>query len=835
MKNTPSWYLLGALLCFGLTGALEGATAQMDLSLTVPKLERVSAQEFGIIPPIDLQFTYDAKGKLSLASGSKVGTNTLTASASLTKGKTGFAYSVSAKGISNPLVSLVLKGSLSSNVASCTYAVGKSKVVTNVPVVVAFLAPVKATLTLNSQMDAKGKITGTGSIVSGFGNDALTGGILKGSSNKTSLTWQLKQGGQSVTFSGKLQTNKWVGSLSVGLPPEKSSFKNFQFPGLSKSSSGGGTSGIASFQGVVSETSAQGGAPNGVSDVRITLRCDLNGDGAVDASETTAAQTGADGSYTFGGKVVSGGRAVLEFAKEGYAKEMKVLSPIRTNGVIANKITLRPLSQLAMTGANASSSDGKLELKGLPSSVKSVEARVFNPVTEADHFPGEFADNQGKMLISSVFTAIEAKDSSGASVTNLGAGTTLKMQVPKDTWNTMKDLQTGNGQIDVPLYYFDDQDGQWKRANNNGWLENGSGAKLSETQLASVRDGTFSGSVYVVGTITHLSYWNCDWPVDTHACISGVVVDSQGAPVAGAVVTVKGVSYNGSTSPQVTGTDGGFCADMMRSEGAGEDINDNGVTGETQSVSVTVVSDGSFYQFGPFNSPLAQGTCDSGGCLGVGSLALTEANRLQVTLCSIAGKFVRAGANPAPVAGAVVYGWDEGLDPSAWYSYLTNGAVFYSETDQDGNFALQVPVLTGATLHASGSETISQNVERYVFGTTSVVGCPTRPVTIEGDFWSWYGLTGTDVTAGYVYAYAATITVWFQKGTDIFTATSTTSAVGQFPSQNGQTLTLDLYHYSSSPLNNGKVGTITFTGTGPTAGTWQTSGTFNLSGAWGGL
>jgi hypothetical protein len=57
-------------------------------------------------------------------------------------------------------------------------------------------------------------------------------------------------------------------------------------------------------------------------------------------------------------------------------------------------------------------------------------ARLFDPTTEAAQFPGPFADNQGNLLVSSVFSTVEATDGSGRAVTNLGAETTLCMPPP---------------------------------------------------------------------------------------------------------------------------------------------------------------------------------------------------------------------------------------------------------------------------------------------------------------------------------------------------------------------------------------------------------------------
>ena len=179
-------------------------------------------------------------------------------------------------------------------------------------------------------------------------------------------------------------------------------------------------------------------------------------------------------------------------------------------------------------------------------------------------------------LVSSVFASLQATDDSGNVIRKLGAQSILRMRVSSDSWSTLGDLRSGTGKIDVPLFSFNETTGQWERAASDGWLEDGAGSIIPESELSAIRDGSYAGSVYAVGNIDHLSYWNVDWPVESHGCVQGTIVDENGNPVSGATVRVEGVTYDGSAFPVVTGSDGSFCADVLRSEAPDEDLDGDG-------------------------------------------------------------------------------------------------------------------------------------------------------------------------------------------------------------------------------------------------------------------
>jgi len=812
--------------------ALRAAQADFEFQAAVPRVISLQSPGGQGVPPLTMSFRYDAKGKILLNSGAMAGTEPITGTATVGKLVKGVrSYTVTAKGTTLKKLSFTIKGDVGKTYATCKYSGPNGRVtLTNLPIALEVVSPVMIHFSLTSQLDARGKISGSGKIESGFGNDSTVPAVLTGSSNKTSLSWQLKQGTQRLSFAGKKGTNCFYGTLVATIPPASGSYKSFIFEGFEGKPTGGSTK----FRGSISEGATSVGLPTAASGATITVSSDLNKNGTIEPSERFTATADQDGKYSLSCAVVDGGRALVEVNQSGFATQLKVLDPVRAGAEIVNNLTLRPLSEMTVTSTGATAPDGKLELINLPAEVSEVKARVFNPATEAEQFPGEFADDRGSLLVSSVFTAIEARDSNGAEVTDLGSGSTLRLQVPKDTWSTLRDLRNGTGQIDCPLYYYDEATGQWKRSNQDGWLEDAQGLKIPEARLAELREGTYDGKVYVVGPITHLSYWNLDWPVETHACITGVVVDSSGNPVAGATVTVRGATYTGSTSPKVTGPDGRFCADLMRSELAGEDVDGNGRNGETHQVNISVSWQGQLYNFGPYNNPTAQATCGNGGCTELSPLRLGQANLLTVGLCTITGT-ARFADDGAPVPNASVFAYDELLESDVFFQFLTNPAVrFFATTDANGAFSLTVPTLSGPTIVAAYSHAVGANTQESGQGMVQAAGCPATPVSLQveryrntaildsaGEHVGSFFQHGSEV-GGYVY---------LSVGNKLYWAVPPEDQPFQLPSQPGASVTWSLHTVDAGGADT-VIGTIVFTATTAIGGTWQSTGV-SLNGTWG--
>jgi hypothetical protein len=103
----------------------------------------------------------------------------------------------------------------------------------------------------------------------------------------------------------------------------------------------------------------------------------------------------------------------------------------------------------------------------------------------------------------------ELKGSSGEKL-QLASSTTATLMVP------IAATQAAAAPSSLPLWYFDEATSIWK--------EQGT--------------ATRSGNIYV-GTVSHFSWWNCDYPCD-RARIMGKVLDCNSAPIPNVTVTVNG-------------------------------------------------------------------------------------------------------------------------------------------------------------------------------------------------------------------------------------------------------------------------------------------------------
>jgi len=827
MKTIQPLIILGLGLNLFLANAGHAADTSLNVPLATPQLQTVQAS----IPvgaetvEVALTLVYNTRGQLLAADGSTVDGTPATCVGTETKRGTNVNYALTIKASTDPATKVVLRGVLGTGTASATYAGPKGRArIPAQPVAIASVTPVPAQVNLSSAVNARGGISGTGNILA-YGTNGATPGKLRGTLKNNKLTWTLAQAPRSASFKGIRSNDVYLGSLKITAPPARETIQPFTVP----ASAFPVASGVASFRGTILE--AGNSLPTASAGVKVTVKSDLNGDGKFLGNETATVTTDAQGRYQASLGVTLDRPVLLEMSKTGFAKYMNAYPNVTPGSAVMKNHTLQPLTALNVSGGTAQSSDGRITLTGLPGNISNVEARVFNPVTETAQFPGQFADDQDNLLVSSVFSAIEARNASGAAVTNLGANTTLCMEIPRDTWNTMGDLAPGNGQIDIPLYFYDEATGQWKRNAADGWLEDTNRARIPEAQLASIRNGSYSGRVFGAGPITHLSYWNVDWPIETHTAIRGLIAGTNSEPVEGASVTIKGVTFTGSTSPQLTPADGTFCADTMRSENPGEDVDRDDVPGETQQVNVFVQHGTNFYSFGPFNTPVEQGTCASGGGLDVGTLVLSDANRLVPTSCTITGRMVYSGTalngtsplNPGdPIVGATVFGFDSGV-PELLAECLFSGNCGAGMTDANGYFTFNTIVLSEVTVFASKVESIGSFGFDYYNSFTTIAGCPPGLVTLSADFTSLrylvLELAGANVENGTFTLINDQPVASFMFDSVLYLGTSPNPQPR--PTELGPWVTLNLLDLNTSS----SAGTMTFTVTSlePLAGTWTTS------------
>ncbi len=472
-----------------------------------------------------------------------------------------------------------------------------------------------------------------------------------------------------------------------------------------------------------------GVAPQPESGISVTVSADIDGNGSIDSTEQVSTTTDDDGNFSVNAPVAVGTRIVVRFEETGYATQLKTVDINSINPVSGVDATLSRMRTLTQTSDRWRDSGNSVSVSNIE--IESGSARAFNPATESDRFPGAFTDSQGNMLISGVFAAFDLRDSSGRSIRAVSSANpaTVRMKIPRDTWGVLKDLDPATELIDVPMYYFDEETGEWVRE-GTGHLEDADGNPITASQLATITatPPTYTGQVYAVSEATHFSYWNVDYPVDTHACVSGTITDELGAPVAGASVSLAGLSYNGTSETAITDANGHFCADVMRNEESGEDLDGDGMTGETQEFSLTVRSGASLYRLDQFALTSGQGSCPT-GCM-TQDFQLSAATQIQVACCTVSG--IVYDPNGAPMEGAMVFAFDESIETDLMNNVCADATGFYDMSLADGSYEVSAELGTGLKLHAFKLETVG-DVNYYYWGQMQVTTCPTSALSFTTD------------------------------------------------------------------------------------------------------
>ncbi len=164
-------------------------------------------------------------------------------------------------------------------------------------------------------------------------------------------------------------------------------------------------------------------------------------------------------------------------------------------------------AQLQGAGAGPWTGDG-IWVNGLPGNTAQVLARVYPP--EGAFFPGDYAVGTDAPMFSYGFLWITATDDQGNPIQNLAPPAMVRMRLEQSVWSSLIDVDTATPGIQVPIYGYDEQAGQWSQQ-GQGVLTDASGAEIPESELDSIRGGLFQGEVWIEFQIDHLSYWNVDW------------------------------------------------------------------------------------------------------------------------------------------------------------------------------------------------------------------------------------------------------------------------------------------------------------------------------------
>ena len=464
------------------------------------------------------------------------------------------------------------------------------------------------------------------------------------------------------------------------------------------------------------EQGQQVGVP--VSGANVRAGVDGNADGVLADDETVSTATAADGSYQLEMTPVPGKTAVVQFRAEAAVPVVKTLRLFAGANVLLN-VNLRDMESLQCTGDRCVGVDDKLKLFGAPANARAA-ARAFDPAQEPDAVPGGSLDRSGQLLRSATLACVElTDDTTGQRITMLPSPAELCLAVPADTRTVLTDIAPGTGQIEMPLFFFDEAGGAWA-PEGQAVLKDGNDAVIPESALGDVRAGTFPGAVQACGSVNHFSWWNVALLSGQPACLSLDLRDAAGAPAVGATAFFAGVTYPGLSDVLAADANGTVCGAVPRSEAAGEDLDGNGIAGEQARTRIRAQFGGKSFDGGEVVDDVLAGTCPCAAR----TITLTSANELSGRLCTVTGRVL--DTTGAPVAGAEIVAIDPLITDEAFIALCGQGQCsFVAFAGADGSF-----ILTSAVIDQLQVVAISLDPERPGAVERTFPGCPTGVVDL---------------------------------------------------------------------------------------------------------
>ena len=513
-------------------------------------------------------------------------------------------------------------------------------------------------------------------------------------------------------------------------------------------------------------------------DVTVTLAVDLDRDGELNSFEQLHAQVQSDGSYSLeytpdptdvdlefvlfvtqllADYEASGFEALLEdgplpivvrFEREGYSTVIKRFSTLHEAPRF--DISMEPLNPVHCRERDCLSPDGAVRISGFPggTGIDRAFARAHDPENDASLFPGVFADSAANLLISSGFTEIDLRDEAGERVHRLSSPVSVRFEADRNSWPALRDLQQDSGSIEVPMYSFNEATAEWV-AEADGELEDEEGVAIQEQDFESILDGSREEPVFIAFETDHFSTFNCDAPVNERACVKGrITVEGEG--LAGVQVSVQGISYTGSAGGVITGADGSFASDVMKSELSGEDVDGDRTRGETFEARVTASAAAGVFVGAAFDTPSQQASISRGSvsclpedceCLDLGDIETSfEAPRA----CEVSVRVTFSGQHLAGAGGAVAAG--DPLAEAQVMGTLAGSVQAYdptlceekpcgaATTDADGQATFVVPVLGDAPRINLSVNHFGEGDEagHYYSGELSIEGCARGEASIDG-------------------------------------------------------------------------------------------------------
>jgi hypothetical protein len=185
-----------------------------------------------------------------------------------------------------------------------------------------------------------------------------------------------------------------------------------------------------------------------------------------------------------------------------------------------------------------------------PVDVEIVSGDPTDPM-EALLMPGDYLsdENGGTPLDSVAFLNVTVRAMTGAEVRRIDPDAPVVVELPIPA-TLQADYTAGNT---IPWWSFDESTGYWRREGTATVFDDG-------------------GTLWTRAEATHLSWWNVDNPVDEHGCVCVDIVGGTGAPIAGAQVVARGVTYTGTSTPVYADGSGRACVTVKNSATSPEQV-----------------------------------------------------------------------------------------------------------------------------------------------------------------------------------------------------------------------------------------------------------------------
>jgi Carboxypeptidase regulatory-like domain len=269
------------------------------------------------------------------------------------------------------------------------------------------------------------------------------------------------------------------------------------------------------------------------------------------ASDGQSVTTDADGRFVLSGLPLVD-RALLRVQASGYADTMTVarVQAGENNSAAIAVLPMGPATSidpgLAST-VNDSASSARLQApanafrrkdnQAAPSGALTVRLTSVDPALDPTRMPGDYTTLDGnteRQIESFGAVQVDVRDSAGNPYT-LAPGSSATLRIPASSRGALPDT--------VNLYSLNETTGRW----------------VQEGTATLAGGGT---NRWYEATVTHLSWWNADMPLET-ITVSGCVRTTAGAVAAGRVVRTEGLDYSGSASA-TTHSGGDFTVAMKR-------------------------------------------------------------------------------------------------------------------------------------------------------------------------------------------------------------------------------------------------------------------------------